>query len=48
MNKLHYFLPPAIVDFLRFCKKIIKKKKKYKVLTSSIWTCIMTQKWEKF
>ncbi len=26
MNKLYYFIPPAIIDFLRFCKKIIKKK----------------------
>lgn len=26
MNKLYYFLPPIIVNFLKFCKKIIKKK----------------------
>jgi hypothetical protein len=27
MSKLYYFLPPVIVDFIKFCKKNIKKKK---------------------
>ena len=29
MKKIHYFLPPIVIDFLRFIKKKIKSKAQF-------------------